>query len=98
MPLKLPLLKIGPKTPSPKILLVVLTCLVIASVSCTRLFDAYENILFDVRFRLRPLQPVSEKIVIIEISDDTLKQLGYWPLPRDFHASLIDVLSHYGAG
>ena len=29
---------------------------------------------------------------MIEISDSTLKKLGKWPLPRDYHASLIDVL------
>jgi len=34
---------------------------------------------------------------LIEISDDTLKNLGTWPLPRDFHASLLDVLREYGA-
>lgn len=34
--------------------------------------------------------------MIIEISDDTLNNLGKWPLPRDFHASLINVLKEFG--
>lgn len=48
-------------------------------------------------FRLRPPLEVSQDIVVIEISDDTLKNLNSWPLPRDFHASLLDVLREYGA-
>src|SRR3989338_2213066 len=69
---------------------------IILLTSSLRLFDPYENLLLDLRFRLRPQQPVSDKIVIIEISDDTLKNLSYWPLPRDFHASLVDILTFYG--
>jgi CHASE2 domain-containing sensor protein len=45
--------------------------------------------------RLRPPLAVSKDIAIIEIYDDTLRNLGKWPLPRDFHASLIKVLKEY---
>lgn len=76
-------------------LLIFLATLVL-SFSFFRTFDSYENIFVDARFKLRPLQSQSDKIVIIEVSDDTLKGLGYWPIPRDFHASLIDVLSYFG--
>ena len=79
-----------------KIFFLTVLLAVIVFPSATRLFDTYENILLDARFRLRPVQPFSPKITIIEISDDTLAQLSYWPLPRDFHASLIDVLSVCG--
>jgi CHASE2 domain-containing sensor protein len=40
---------------------------------------------------------MSDEIVLIEISDDSLKNLGVWPLPRDFHAALVDVLRKKGA-
>jgi len=40
---------------------------------------------------------MSDSIVLIEISDDTLKNLGNWPLPRDFHTSLLEVLKDAGA-
>jgi CHASE2 domain-containing sensor protein len=79
---------------------VIIACLIvfcIIAISYARTLDIYENILLDLRFRLRPLQAYSDEIVIIEVSDDTLEELGYWPLPRDFHASLIDVLSYVGA-
>ncbi len=71
--------------------------ILIGSISYGRFFDSYENILLDLRFKWRPQQVCSPEIAIIEISDDSLKQLGYWPLPRDFHASLVDVLSRLGA-
>ena len=63
----------------------------------SRVFQAYELISYDLRFKLRPRLAASSDIVIIEISDDTLKNLGFWPLPRDFHASLVDVLRQSGA-
>ncbi len=80
-----------------KIFLAALLAMTIVLISWQRLLDPYENVLLDIRFQLRPIQSVDNKIVIIEVSDDTLKQLGYWPLPRDFHASLVDVLSYLGA-
>jgi len=76
--------------------LIIFLCLVCASlISYFRLFDVFELSVFDLRYRLRPSQQQSPEIVIIEISNDTLEQLAHWPLPRDFHATLIDVLKKY---
>ena len=97
MPLKFPPLSIGRKNINLKTLSLVFLLFAAALTSYLRIFDSYESILLDLRFRFRPVQSVSDKIVLIEISDDTLKQLGYWPLPRDFHAKLIDILSTAGA-
>ncbi|MFH0877570.1 MAG: CHASE2 domain-containing protein [Candidatus Omnitrophota bacterium] len=80
-----------------KSLLVVLACLVVFFVSYSRSLSNYELFTYDLRFRLRPAQETSSDVVIVEISDDSLKNLGTWPLPRDFHASLIDVLKGAGA-
>ncbi|MFC1703968.1 CHASE2 domain-containing protein [Candidatus Omnitrophota bacterium] len=63
--------------------------------SYSRVFDTYEFVLLDLRFKARPQQDFLDDIVIIEIADDALGNLGQWPLPRDFHASLIDVLSEF---
>jgi len=60
-------------------------------------FSNYELLLLDLRFKLRPPLKQIPQIIVIEISDSTLKKLGKWPLPRDYHASLIDVLKLYGA-
>jgi len=77
-----------------------LTVTAVVLIACASFFSWFghqENFFYDLRFRLRPPEPVSSDIVIIEISDDTLANLGHWPLPRDFHASLIDVLRTLGA-
>ncbi len=71
--------------------------LIIFIFSWFRLFSNYEAISYDLRLKLRPAIKVSSDIIIIQISDDTLTNLGKWPLPRDFHASLIDVLKEKGA-
>jgi adenylate cyclase len=72
-------------------------CLVIAACGFFRVFSAQELFFYDLRFFLRGSVPVTDKIAIIQISDDTLMNLGQWPLPRDFHASLTDVLKSLGA-
>ncbi len=86
-----------PRGPGARTSLTVAAVLLIACVSLFSWFAHQENFFYDLRFRLRPPEPVSTDIVIIEISDDTLSNLGHWPLPRDFHASLIDVLRALGA-
>ena len=60
-------------------------------------FQSQELNVFDAFMRTRPLPPVNKEIVIIEIADDTLKNLGRWPLSRQYHALLIKALSESGA-
>ena len=71
--------------------------LILISLSYSRAFNSLELLAYDLRFKLRPPISTSQDIVIIEISDDTLKGLGKWPLPRDYHASLVGVLKELGA-
>lgn len=85
------------KRPPLKFWVILASLIVILLISIFRTFHNYELLFYDLRFRLRPAQKISSDIIIIEISDDTLKNLGKWPLPRDFHASLVDVLKDYGA-
>ncbi|MBP7216023.1 MAG: CHASE2 domain-containing protein [Candidatus Omnitrophica bacterium] len=73
------------------------SCLFIVFLSVNHFFFEYELLTYDLRFRLRPALDVSKDIVIVEIDDSTLKNLGTWPLPRDFHASLVQVLKESGA-
>jgi hypothetical protein len=50
-----------------------------------------------IRRRLHLAPPdINKSGRLMEISDDTLKNLGKWPLPRDFHASLVSVLKESG--
>ncbi|MDP8229884.1 MAG: CHASE2 domain-containing protein [Candidatus Gorgyraea atricola] len=80
-----------------KLWIVILGCIIISILSFARSLDNYELISYDLRFKLRPPLKASQDILIIEISDDTLKNLNAWPLPRDFHASMLDVLKEYDA-
>src|SRR3989344_228718 len=41
-----------------------------------RVFDIYEYQTYDWRFRMRPAEPQSQDIVLIEILDDALEKLG----------------------
>lgn len=59
-------------------------------------FQTQEMSAYDWLMRTRPAKAASPEIVIIEIADDTLKSLGRWPLPREFHAALIRVLTDSG--
>ena len=86
----------------PKIWVFLSLYLLITAFSYVRTFNNLELLSYDMRFKLSRLispspVPQSQDIIIIEISDDTINSLGKWPLPRDFHASLVTVLSELGA-
>lgn len=59
-------------------------------------FETFELKTLDYRFKLRGLEDVSQDIVLVTIDDETIEALGY-PLSRDFHAALINILSEAGA-
>jgi len=72
----------------------------LALLSLLRVFDTPELFTYDLRCQIRAyLKPpvIDKRIVIVEIGDDTLERIGTWPLQRDYHGSLVDVLSGYGA-
>lgn len=74
-----------------------LIALAVLAGSYFRLLDNYELETLDVRFRLRPQIPATDKIAIIEIGDDTIKKLGRFPFDRSYHAMLVSALSDAGA-
>ncbi|HBR14176.1 MAG TPA: hypothetical protein DD723_01345 [Candidatus Omnitrophica bacterium] len=81
-------------------ILAVSILLIISSIfagSYFHLFDNYELGTLDLRFRFRPHIPATDKIVIIEIGNDTIEKLGRFPLDRGYHAMLIKALSEFGA-
>ncbi|MBF0384309.1 MAG: CHASE2 domain-containing protein [Candidatus Omnitrophica bacterium] len=65
--------------------------------SYLRVFEVNELNMLDLRFRLRPPIKTTEKVVIVEIADDSIKKLGRFPFDRRYHSLLIKVLSEYGA-
>jgi len=60
-------------------------------------FDGLENRTLDWRYRARPQQKTSEKIVLVLITDECLTRLGSWPFSRKLYASVIDSLASAGA-
>ncbi len=76
--------------------LIILSVCVLVLVVFIGGFEQQEMLVYDWLMRSRPAKAVSPEIVIIEIADDTLKGLGHWPLPREFHAALIQALTESG--
>lgn len=62
-----------------------------------RVFENNELDTLDLRFRLRPFMPVTDKVVIIEIGDDSIKKIGRFPFDRGYHTALVKALSEHGA-
>lgn len=74
-----------------------LLLVLVLAISYFRILDSYELETLDARFRLRPKPVTTDKIVLIEIGDDTIKNLGQWPIQRNYHALLIKALADSGA-
>jgi diguanylate cyclase (GGDEF)-like protein/PAS domain S-box-containing protein len=49
----------------------------------------------DQLFRLRPPEPVDERIVIVEINEKDIQQVGRWPIPAQVMAQLLQKLNSY---
>lgn len=62
-----------------------------------RLFEVYELGALDLRFILRPKPAVTDKIIIIEIGEDSINKLGRFPFDRSYFVAIIKALSDFGA-
>ena len=62
-----------------------------------RVLEKYELEALDFRFQIRPEIKTDDKVVLIEISDDTIKKIGRFPFERRYHAILTKALSAAGA-
>jgi len=50
----------------------------------------------DFRFNLRGQRNISDRVVIIDIDEDSIQNVGRWAWPRKIHAYLIDYLTSAG--
>ncbi|HCJ65894.1 MAG TPA: hypothetical protein DHV62_00855 [Elusimicrobia bacterium] len=57
----------------------------------------WEYKILDLRFNLRGRRPISDKIVIIDIDEDSVQNIGRWAWPRKTHGYLINYLTRAGA-
>jgi CHASE2 domain-containing sensor protein len=59
------------------------------------LLQSSELAAYDRLFRLRPPEPRDDRIVIIEINQADLQQVGWWPIPDKFIAQMLVKLNTY---
>jgi CHASE2 domain-containing sensor protein len=71
--------------------------LLIIFISYFRPFEHYELATLDVRYQGRPRQPMNPDVLLVEIGEDSIQKIGRWPFSRDWHATLVNILAHYGA-
>ncbi len=81
------------------LLCVLLACLLFLSFGTEKpaLLHSLDNQLVSAMFRWRGAEPPRQPIVIVDIDERSLAQLGQWPWPRDIVAQLIDRLRQQGA-
>ena len=61
-------------------------------------FFSFDNRLRDFMFVMRGELPKSDRVVIVDIDEESLKEYGQWPWQRDVFAELLYKLSDSGAG
>jgi len=80
-----------------------ITCIIVISISLSYLFipktlESFDNRLRDYMFILRGVEPQSENVIIIDIDDKSLEQVGQWPWSRNVVAQLLQNLTDAGIG
>ena len=77
--------------------LVLLLALLALRVADPLFVSAIRNQSFDIFQRLYPRPYVKQPVVIVDIDEKSLEQIGQWPWPRSEVARLIDRLTAMGA-
>lgn len=61
-------------------------------------FQSLDNRVRDFYFKFRGPEKVSDDVIIIDIDERSIKELGQWPWERDKVAQILENLTTYGAG
>lgn len=56
------------------------------------LLAALDNRIFDAMFRFRGAMPTTGQVIIVDINEKSLAEIGQWPWPRRVLAGLVDAL------
>lgn len=73
-------------------LVAMLSCLFVASAAFWGWFSAVDNRIYDLASGLAA-PAADERILLVEIDDASLRQIGRWPWSRDIHARALDVMA-----
>ena len=79
-----------------KIFIILLVTVISTFFYLTGTFDTIENITLDQRFKYRKNLLTHPKIIIIQIAEDSIRELGRWPWNRERHAALTKAMSDFG--
>ena len=55
-----------------------------------------DNVVYDQLVKLRPMA-ASERVAVVAIDEESIKQIGSWPWPRTYLAEVTDLLAQQGA-
>jgi len=75
----------------------VCTTLAVASVSLREWFKPFEIKTYDMRLKNCPTIPMSDRIVLVDMDDASIRAIGTFPFPRAVYANVISVLERAGA-
>ncbi len=64
----------------------------------SKLPDSFDNSIRDLFFKIRGEIPNTNKVIIIDIDDKSIKYLGQWPWSRNIIATIIQNLTNSGIG
>lgn len=78
--------------------LTIFTILTLAYLFLPDYFQSLDSRVRDLYFNFRGAQKASDDIVIVDIDEKSLKELGQWPWERDKLAKILDNLANAGAG
>lgn len=57
-------------------------CIIVLTIFKLNILDRFELTLLDYRFRAKGPQPLSDTVVLIDIAQDSIDQIGRWPWDR----------------
>ena len=80
-----------------RILITVMVFLSVFFLYHSDLLRRFELVTYDYRVMLKGKKPADPRIVVIEISDDSVAKIGRWPWDRDWHATIVKILKELGA-
>jgi len=73
----------------------IVVALVVAGIYVAGFLDRFELSTIDFRFKLRGKIDTRPEVVFIDMSEDSIANIGRWPWPRTWHSTIVSVLSEY---
>ncbi len=80
---------------SAELLICIGVTVVVAGLHAAGVFERFELTTIDTRFKLRGNIPTRPEIAFIDMAEDSIRSIGRWPWPREWHATLVSVLNEF---